>query len=254
MNKSMNYDINFVKIMTELAKINPQLIFKKSEEDENAITVKQVSADKAICYFLDAPKTVFDFESDSLAMIDFNRFVDYFNVFNKPNKDEKLADTPKLSIEYSDEEFTDSVVMHINSSKMKAAFRHRLADEDVIVKPSFNKINFPSHDTKFSLSEAELSELNSLISTISADRITFAFDGNDVKITLSNTKTSDTYENVYTIDTAVDSPFEITVPNTGIVKLPKGSYDIDVCKAGLMAFKQVREDQINLVLYVAKCK
>ena len=46
--KQMNYDGNFISLMTELASINPTLIFLKNE-DGDKITVKAIeNADKSI--------------------------------------------------------------------------------------------------------------------------------------------------------------------------------------------------------------
>ena len=64
--KEMNYDEKFISLMTELASINPTLIFRKNE-DGDKITFKAIeNTDKSICYILDADKDAFSFESDSL--------------------------------------------------------------------------------------------------------------------------------------------------------------------------------------------
>lgn len=252
--KEMNYDTNFVSLVTELAAINPQLIFKKSEEGEDAkVSVKAIEGtDKSVCFFLDAPASAFDFKSDSLAVIDFKRFVSYYNTFNKPNKDEKLADSPVLSVEYNDDEATEAIVMHIKSKKGKASFRHRLANEDVIVKPTFSKVKFPSTDAKFSLTKNQIDELNKLISLTAADRIKWSFNGSLCTITLFNTRTSDTYENDYALSTSTETPFEFTTLSKGFGLLPEGSFNVEVCKNGIMDFKQDRDDKIDLQLYIAK--
>lgn len=248
--KQMNYDPKYISLMTELASINPQLIFKKVDEKVSVKAIEQT--DKSVCFFLDAPTEAFGFESDSLAVIDFKRLVSYFNTFNKENKDEALSDTPVLSVEYSDDDATEAVTMHIKSSKVKAAFKHRLANEDVIVKPTFNKVKFPSVDAKFNLSQDNIAELNKMLSLTGADRIKWAFSGSVCTITLFNTRTNDTYENDYVLDGSVAADFDFTTLSKGFTLLPKGSYNIEVSKSGIMSFTQERGDKLDLILYIAK--
>lgn len=250
MTKELTYNQSFIDVMSDLAKINPQLIFKNGEDDK--VEVKAISNDKAVCYILNAPKEYFSFDSESLAMIDYNRFHSYFNVFNKPNSDEKLADKTALTVEYSDDEYTEAVNLNIKSTKRNSSFKHRLANEDVIVKPSFNQVKFPSVDTKFSLTEDMFTDLLSMAKMTAADKMKFVFKDNTVKITLFNTKTQDTFDNEYEIDETVDGEFEIITPSNGFALMPKADYAVTVCKAGIMSFEQQRADDIALTLYIAK--
>ena len=141
--------------MSELASINPQLIFKKKEDDADTLSVKAIAADKSVVYFLEAPKDYFDFESNSLSVIDFNRLVSYYNVFNNPNSDPKKNEVPEMSIEYNNDQCEESVVLHIKSSLRNANLKHRLANEDVITKPTFSKVKFPSVDAIVNLTEEQ---------------------------------------------------------------------------------------------------
>lgn len=249
--KEMHYDPKYISLVTELAAINPQLIFKNNGEQ---ISVKGIeSQDKSVCFFLDAPTEAFGFESESLAVLDFKRLVSYYETFNKTNKDEKLSDTPVLSVEYKGEgDELEAATMHIKSSKVKASFKHRLANEDVIVKPNFNKVKFPSVDAKLALSQDQIAELNKMMSLTAADRIKWAFDGANCVVTLFNTRTNDTYENTYLLESAVETAFDFTTFARGFGLLPKGSYNLEISKAGIMSFKQEREDALDLVLYIAK--
>jgi len=249
--KQTNYDSKFISLMTELAAINPTLIFRKNA-DGDKVTVKAIEQqDKSICYILDADKAVFDFESESLAMLDFNRFISYFNTFNKANKDENLSDTPILSVEYSDDG-QEARIMHINSSKQKCSFKHRLADEDAIVKPSFNRIKFPSIDAKLSIADEQLTNLVSMKKLTDADRIKWSFHDSVCTLTLYNTRTTDTYETDFVLDASVDAPFEFSTLAKGLPMIPDGSYKIEVSKSGIMSLTQERADGIDLVLYLAK--
>lgn len=246
--KQMNYDIKFINLMTELARINPQLLFKQADDK---VSVKAIeSKNKSVCFFLDAPADAFKFDSESLAVIDFNRLVSYFNTFCGKKDDED--ETPVLYVEYSDDDATEAVVMHIKSSKQTASFRHRLANEDVIVKPTFSKIKFPSDDAHFALSGEQLDDLNKMQKLTTADRIKWSFHDSVCTVTLFNTRTNDTYENDFVIDASVDAPFEFVTVADGVGLLPEGGYKITVSKAGIMSFVQERTDGFNLELYIAK--
>ena len=96
--KEMKYQNSFIELMSELSKINPQLVFKKKEDNADVLSIKAISNDKSIIYFLEAPKDYFAFESNSFSVIDFNRLVSYYNVFNNPNKDTNLNEIPLMSI------------------------------------------------------------------------------------------------------------------------------------------------------------
>lgn len=247
--KQMNYDSKFIDLMTELAAINPQLIFKQAD---GKISVKAIEkTEKSICYLLDAPKDAFSFESESLAMIDFTRFISYFNTFNKVNKDEKLCDTPILSVEYSDDG-EEARIMHINSTKQKCSFKHRLADEDAIVKPNFNRIKFASVDASLKISDEQLANLVAMKKLTDADRIKWSFHDSVCTLTLYNTRTTDTYETDIDLTQAVETPFEYSTLAKGLPMIPTGSYTVEVSKTGIMSFKQERADGIDLILYLAK--
>ena len=242
----------FISLMSELAKINPQLLFKHKEDDENTISVKAISSDKTVCFFLDAPKDYFGFDSDSFAVIDFNRVVAYYNTFNKPTDDPKTTEIPELTLEYNDS--NEAVNLFVKSSKYNTSLKHRLANEDVIVKPSFNKVKFPSVDSIVNFTEDQQANINNMLKLIGADRMKYNFVGDKLTLTLFNTKTSDTYEIEYDLEDSVTENFELVTPSAGFALMPKGNFKVEVSKAGIMAFHLVRDDAVDLILYIAKEK
>lgn len=252
--KEMKYNNKFISLMSELSSINPQLIFKKKEDDENTLAVRAIAADKSVVYFLEAPKDYFGFESDSLSVIDFNRLVSYYNVFNNPNSDPKKNEVPEMSIEYNNDNCDESVVLHIKSSLRPANVKHRLANEDVITKPNFSKVKFPSVDAIVNLTETQQKEINAHLKLIGADRMKYEFNGDTLTLTLFTTKTGDTYVEEYKLDEAVEENFELVTPSTGFSLLPVGNFKVNVSKAGIMEFMQLRDDAIDLKLYIAKAK
>ena len=238
--------------MSELAAINPQLIFKKKDGDENTLSVKAIAADKSVVYFLEAPKDYFAFESNSLSVIDFNRLVSYYNVFNNPDSDPKKNEVPEMSIEYNND--NESVVLHIKSSLRNANLKHKLANEDVITKPTFSKVKFPSVDAIVNMTEDQQKTINARLKLIGADRMKYAFSGDTLTLTLFTTKTGDTYAEDYKLAEAVSEDFELVTPATGFALLPVGNFKVNVSKAGIMEFKQLRDDAVDLSLYIAKAK
>ena len=238
--------------MSELAAINPQLIFKKKDGDENTLSVKAIAADKSVVYFLEAPKDYFAFESNSLSVIDFNRLVSYYNVFNNPDSDPKKNEVPEMSIEYNND--NESVVLHIKSSLRNANLKHKLANEDVITKPTFSKVKFPSVDAIVNMTEDQQKTINARLKLIGADRMKYAFSGDTLTLTLFTTKTGDTYSEDYKLAEAVSEDFELVTPATGFALLPVGNFKVNVSKAGIMEFKQLRDDAVDLSLYIAKAK
>jgi len=252
--KEMKYNDKFISLMSELAAINPQLIFKKKEDDADTLSVRAIAPDKSVVYFLEAPKDYFEFDSNSFSVIDFNRLVSYYNVFNNPNSDPKLNEIPLMSIEYNNDQCEESVVLRIKSSLRNASMKHRLANEDVITKPTFSKVKFPSVDAVVNLTEEQQKTINARLKLIGADRMKYAFNGDTLTLTLFTTKTGDTYSEDFQLENAVTENFELVTPATGFALLPVGNFKVNVSKAGIMEFKQIRDDAIDLSLYIAKAK
>jgi len=244
--KQIKHEHSFISLMTELANINPQLIF--NNEDGLVSTKAMENQEKSICYFLNAPIDYFGFESESLAVIDFKRLVSYYNTFTTAGKTE-TEDLPTLSVEYNND---NAVIMYIKSDKTKSSFKHRLASEDVIVKPRFNKIKFKSVDAKLVLTEDQVVEIDKMMRLTSADRIKWGYEGDTCNLTLFNTRTNDTWENKYLLSEEASKTFEMTTMAKGFGFLPTGGYNIEVSVEGIMSFEQKREDDISLVLYIAK--
>ena len=129
-----------------------------------------------------------------------------------------------------------------------------MANEDVIVKPSFNKVKFPSVDSIVNFTEDQQANINNMLKLIGADRMKYNFVGDKLTLTLFNTKTSDTYEIEYDLEDSVTENFELVTPSAGFALMPKGNFKVEVSKAGIMAFHLVRDDAVDLILYIAKEK
>lgn len=247
----MKFSKELIELIESVTPIQKQLIIKNVQDANNDthIELKANDGPVSICYTLTAPEEYWDFPGDELAFYDYDRFYKCFQIYNKPNKDEALADTPDL--DYNIQKTGNVNDILVKSSKIKSKISVRTARSDVLAKPSFNKIVVPSVDAKFNLTEAEFINLQKLCdSVIEADQITFNCD-KSVKITLSNTKNSNYYDIEYPCDN-IEVPFSLTIQTSGLSQIPTGAYSIDICKRGLVHFHQDREDDINMDLYISK--
>lgn len=247
----MNYSKNLIELIQSVAPIQKQLVIHNIKDVNNAdiIELKANDGPCSISYILTAPKSYWDFPGTELAFYDFDRFYKCFQIYDRPNKDEALADTPDLDYQLNKMNTVSDVL--VKSSKQKSKISVRTARSDVLAKPAFNKIVIPSIDAKFNLTEAEFVNLQKLCdSVIQADQITFNCD-KTVKITLSNTKNSNYYDIEYDCDN-IQVPFSLTIQTSGFSQIPAGAYSIEICKRGLVHFHQDREDDINMELYIAK--
>lgn len=246
----MNYNKDLIELISELSTIQSQLIFE--DKDEQTFTIKANDKDVTTCFILNAPKAYFDFPGQKIAFYDYSKFKKYFNIFDKPSKDPAISNTPKISIELNPNR--EAHILQISSSIDSRCFNHKLGNPDVIAKPQFNNVVFPSIDAELTLSASDISDLQSMINTVAADNICFCCENNTCRITLSNTFSGDTYSSEYELINPVTTPFEINTPKSGIVSLPTNAYKVKFCARGLIELSQLREDDINLTIYLTRKK
>lgn len=246
----MIYRQELIDVLSDLACIQSQIILKSDENE--TFTIKANDHDASTCFILNAPKSYFNFPSNEIAFFDYTLFKKYFNIFNKATKDPATTNKPLLEIETNNNSQSEKLI--ISSSIDDRKFITTLGDPAVVTKPQFNKIVFPSVDAQLSLSSADVADLQSMINIISADVIKFTCKDSTCTIELTSNFTGDKYSTTYNLTEAIQVPFEICTPKTGIVALPKEAYNVRFCSRGLIEFKQLREDDINLTIYVTKGK
>ena len=137
---------------------------------------------------------------------------------------------------------------------VKSARKNLKRDVFIFTKPTFSKVKFPSVDAIVNLTEDQQKTINARLKLIGADRMKYAFSGDTLTLTLFTTKTGDTYVEEFTLDEPVSTDFELITPATGFSLLPVGNFKVNVSKAGIMEFKQLRNDAVDLSLYIAKAK
>lgn len=247
----MNYNLDLIELVSRLAPIQQQMEFTK---DDCAVILKGQEENKKIAYKLIAPADYLDFPGEGLRFYEFKRFKNYFDIFNRPNKDETIADVPVLDTEVNDSGAVRDLI--IKSSKGKQQFTYRMAAEGTIETPTFNGVKLPSVDAKFSLSQAQIDHLQKMIGMIQDSKeksgIKLEAEGEMMKFSFRNITTSDTYEIEYKLDTPVETPFTFVVDKEGLLLLPSADYELEVSARGLIQFHMLRDDNIDLNLYISK--
>lgn len=251
----MNYNIDLIELVSRLSPIQQQLEFVKDSEI-NAIVLKAQEENKKVAYKLIAPVDYFDFPGKSLRFYEYKRFKNYFDIFNKPNKDEALADVPMLDSAVNDSQ--DVYDLIIKSSKGKQQFTYRMAAEGTIETPTFNGVRLPTLDAKLNLSQLQVEHLQKMIGLIQDSKeksgIKLEAEGEYLKVSFRNITTSDSYEIEYKLETPVEKEFTFIVDKSSLLLLPSADYELEICNRGLIQFHMIREDDINLNLYVSRQK
>lgn len=243
----MNYNKDLIELINNIKPITNTFGIIK-EEDTESIKIKFKG--ETIGFILTAPEEYLQFPGDFLGFLDFDRFMKYYNIFDLPNKDEKLADTPLLEWVVNDEGAAAEIV--ISSSKGKQQFKYRTGTKQAIKEQKFNGAKLPSVETTFTLSKAQNEHLHKIISIIKPDIVNFTFVDDICKVNLKNMTFDDSYEIEYKLDTAVEEEFSMPILVESINLIPAGEYKLEVCSRGYIGFHQVRTDNIKLDLYVSK--
>lgn len=243
----MNYNKDLIDLISELKPITTMFGII-NEEDKIKIKCKT----DEIGFILTAPAEYLPFPGGFLGFLDFDRFMKYFNIFDQPNKDEKLADIPTLEWVLNDEQKVKDIV--IGSSRGRQKFTYRTGTEKSIKEQKFNTVKLPTIDATLILTEAQNANLHKIISIVKPDLINFAFVDDICKVTLNNMEFSDSYEIEYKLDNTVETEFNFNVLKDSIDCIPAGDYKIEVCNRGYLGFHQIRTDNIHLELYVSQKK
>ena len=247
----MNYNKNLIELISDLSSLQAQLIFE-DDKNQQTFTVKANDDKVTTCFILNAPKSYFDFTGDQIAFYDYTKFKKYFSIFDKPTKDPATSNVPKLDI--TPNKNGNGYTLNIQSSIDSRCFYTKLGDPHVVTKPQFDKIAMPSIDAELPLSEEDVINLKSMISTVSADTATFNCSGNVCKVTLCNNYSGDTFTMSFDLTTPTQNNFEIVIPKNGIVAMPVASYNIKMCSRGLIELTQIRDDDIKLTMYFTRKK
>ncbi len=239
--KKENFEFKkeYISAVKTICGIQSTLIFAKKE---NTVSLLGNNDGVTIAFTLKAPESYFNFKTDEIAILDFNRFSQFYNSVQEP----------KLSIE-SDEGISKNII--ISSESGLTNIRQRLADPAIIEKPEFEDINFTANAGSLELSKEELSNINKMISMISGDKNTIKINinNNTATIIIYNARTSDRFEQTYSLDMESTNEISYEFQCEDFIKIPTATYKISFNVEDKSArFSQVREDDIELNIYIAE--
>lgn len=239
--KQENFEFKneYISAVKTICGIQSTLIFSKKNEN---IELLGNNDEITIAFTLKAPKEYFNLPVNEIAILDFNRFSQFYNTVLKPI----------LAIE-SDETSPKNII--ISSETGLTNIRQRLVESSIIEKPQFEDINFIANGGTLSLSKEELSNINKMISMISGDKNAVKINvKNDIAtVIVYNERTSDRFEQTYKLEIPSTSENSYEFQCEDFIKIPNAPYKISFNTDDKSAkFSQVREDKIELNIYIAE--
>lgn len=224
----------FIEAISELTAVNKTVVIEKNDDDTE-VKILGRDADKSTAYVLKAPIDYFNFDQDSICMYNYQEFFSLYSV-----------------LENAELELDDS---NIIISEDKTEINFRLTDEDDINKgDNFSGVNFSDPDVELEMDSTFITKIKSLISAskIDANFITFMANGDGtLTYRLKHSRLPNTFEQTLDVTDNSEEDFKITVTRESFSKIPTADYTVGLKEEGLIEFKQKREDEISLKLYVA---
>jgi len=239
--KKENFEFKkeYVSAVKTICNIQSTLIFTKKE---NNVSLLGNNEGVTIAFTLNAPEKYFNFQAKEIAILDFNRFSQFYNSVNEPI----------LSIESDD---TNPKNIIISSESGLTNIRQRLAEPSIIEKPEFEDISFIADAGTLQLSKEELSNINKMIGMISGDKNTVKINiaNKTATIIVYNDRTSDRFEQTYSLYNEIDQEISYEFQCEDFIKIPNAAYKISFNIEDKSArFSQIREDEIELNIYIAE--
>jgi len=201
----MKIDNATVAVLKNFAKINPSILVKEGN------VLKTVSPSKTIM----AKATVSTKFSRQFAIYNLDRFISTISLFNEPELN-----------------FNDNSVSITDGNRNTNYF---YADESIIdQKISDKNINLPSTDVKFTLTEANMKDVERALGVLGLPEIVVS--GENGKILLQAADTKNPSSDVYSIEIGkTDKNFKAIFKSENIRIIP-GDYEVSVCSQGISHF------------------
>jgi len=253
MKNSLNYDINFIDVLSSIAPINPQVLINKDNEKQS-LYVTSNTRDTKVYYTISAPAEKFNFTGTKFPIMMYQKFKQYFSAC-------QVSDKTKLPVmeTVNDESDNEPVTVVIKQPVINTEIKHTLGIVDAIIKPalydaesdSYFDIGVNEESAKFALSVEQLRYIQGMVSTVGATNIKFAVSNGICTITLFNPKTSDVCSQSYSVVTLPNGQdFDITISATSLSMLPMSKYNVTIDKDGMIHFAEERTDGIDVNLYL----
>jgi hypothetical protein len=207
----MKINQNTLDILKNFSEINTNILIKPGTELSTISTMRNIFAKATIAEAFDSEFGIYDL----------NEFLAVVSSTNKPEL--KLEDK----------------FMTISAEGSKSKVKYFYSDPSVIVSPT-KEVNMPEADVSFSLSEANLTQLQKMAAILKTPDLALVGEkGGDVILKVCDKKndTSNNFDIVVGENATADYTFYFKVEN---MKMISGNYDVSVSSKSISHFKNTK--------------
>ena len=207
----MKINQNTLDILKNFSEINTNILIKPGTELSTISTMRNIFAKATIAEAFDSEFGIYDL----------NEFLAVVSSTNKPEL--KLEDK----------------FMTISAEGSKSKVKYFYSDPSVIVSPT-KEVNMPEADVSFSLSEANLTQLQKMAAILKTPDLALVGEkGGDVILKVCDKKndTSNNFDIVVGENATADYTFYFKVEN---LKMMAGDYDVAVSSRSISHFKNTK--------------
>ena len=207
----MKINQNTLDILKNFSEINTNILIKPGTELSTISTMRNIFAKATIAEAFDSEFGVYDL----------NEFLAVVSSLNKP----------ELNLQ--------DKFMTISAEGSKSKVKYFYSDPSVIVSPT-KEVNMPEADVSFSLSEANLTQLQKMAAILKTPDLALeGTKGGDVVLKVCDKKndTSNNFDIVVGENATADYTFYFKVEN---MKMISGNYDVSVSSKSISHFKNTK--------------
>jgi hypothetical protein len=207
----MKINQNTLDILKNFSEINTNILIKPGTELSTISTMRNIFAKATIAEAFDSEFGIYDL----------NEFLAVVSSLNKP----------ELNLQ--------DKFMTISAEGSKSKVKYFYSDPSVIVSPT-KEVNMPEADVSFSLSEANLTQLQKMAAILKTPDLALVGEkGGDVILKVCDKKndTSNNFDIVVGENATADYTFYFKVEN---MKMISGNYDVSVSSKSISHFKNTK--------------
>jgi len=207
----MKINQNTLDILKNFSEINTNILIKPGTELSTISTMRNIFAKATIAEAFDSEFGVYDL----------NEFLAVVSSLNKP----------ELNLQ--------DKFMTISAEGSKSKVKYFYSDPSVIVSPT-KEVNMPEADVSFSLSEANLTQLQKMAAILKTPDLALeGTKGGDIVLKVCDKKndTSNNFDIVVGENATADYTFYFKVEN---MKMISGNYDVSVSSKSISHFKNTK--------------
>lgn len=201
----MKLDQRTLQVLKNFSSINPSILFRSGNNLTTVTPTKTIFAKASLEQ---------EFPSQ-FAIYDLNRFLSVLSLFDEP--DLEIGDS--------------SVVVRSGRKKVNYVF----ANENTIVAPKNDNVNFPESDITFELTAEVLADVTKALGVLRQPEIAVVGDGST--ITLQTTNSKDPTSDVYSVEVGETDKTFTTYFKAENIRLLPDTYTVDITSRGIARFK-----------------